>query len=136
MSHQIRVQVDCPNCSGSLMEPGVKVDGLDSILFLAKVGNSRDHLYLSQIYGSYNKSFKQGEDLIGSIVECSCPRCSTPFPVVGTCKCEAPIIALNLKHGGKIKVCTRNGCKKHSLEFENSDDAFSLFQNQDQVGLF
>lgn len=136
MNHEIRVHVNCPNCNGSLMEPGVQVDALDSILFLAKVGNSRGHLYLSQIYGSYNKIFKQAEDLIGSIVECSCPRCSTPFPVVGSCRCEAPIIALNLKDGGKINVCTRNGCKKHSLEFEDINAAFSLFQNQDRTGLF
>jgi hypothetical protein len=136
MSHEIRVKANCPNCNSSLMEPGVQVDALDSILFLAKVGNSRGNLYLSQIYGSYNKIFKQVEDITGSIVECSCPRCSTPFPVVGTCECKAPIIALDLKDGGNIKVCTRNGCKKHSLEFENSDDAFSLFQSQDKAGLF
>jgi hypothetical protein len=73
MSNQIRVHVNCPNCNGSLVEPGVQVDELDSILFLAKVGNSRGHLYLSQIYGSYNKIFKQVDDIIGSIVECSCP---------------------------------------------------------------
>lgn len=83
MSHEIRVQVDCPNCSGSLMEPGVKVDGLDSILSLAKAGNSCGHLYLSQLYGSYNKIFKQVEDITGSIVECSCPLCRKPFPLVG-----------------------------------------------------
>lgn len=136
MSHEIRVLVNCPNCSGSLMEPGVQVDALDSILFQAKVGNSRGHLYLSQIYGSYNKIFKQVEEIIGAIVECSCPRCNAPFPVVGTCKCEAPIIALDLKNGGNINVCTRNGCKAHSLEFEDINSAFSLFRNQDQVGLF
>jgi hypothetical protein len=118
------------------MEPGVQVDALDSILFQAKVGNSRGHLYLSQIYGSYNKIFEQVDDISGSIVECFCSRCSTPFPVVGTCKFKAPIISLNLKDGGNINVCTRNGCKKHSLEFEDIDEAFSLFQNQDQVGLF
>ena len=136
MSYEIRVQVNCPNCSGSLMEPGVKVDGLDSILFMAKVDNSIGHLYLSQLYGSYNKIFKQVEDITGSIVECSCPLCRIPFPLVGVCECKAPIIALDLKDGGNIKVCTRNGCKKHSLEFENSDDAFSLFRSQDKIGLF
>ena len=136
MSYEIRVQVNCPNCSGSLMEPGVKVDGLDSILFMAKVDNSRGPLYLSQLYGSYNKIFEQVEDITGSIVECSCPLCRIPFPLVGVCECKAPIIALDLKDGGNIKVCTRNGCKKHSLEFENSDDAFSLFQSQDKAGLF
>jgi hypothetical protein len=136
MSHEIRVQVNCPNCNGSLMEPEVQLDGFDSIFFLAKVGNSIGQLYLSQIYGSYNKIFRHVEDIIGSIVECSCPRCNTPFPVVGSCKCTAPIIALNLKNGGNINVCTRNGCKKHSLEFEDINAAFSLFRNQDEVGLF
>ncbi len=136
MSHAIRVHVNCPNCKSSLMEPGVRVDELDSILFRVKIGDRRGHLYLSQIYGSYNKIFDQAEDIIGAIVECSCPRCDTPFPVIGACKCEAPIIALNLKNGGKINVCTRNGCKKHSLEFEDINAAFSLFRNQDQVGLF
>jgi len=136
MSQEIRVQVNCPNCYGSLIEPGVQVDALDSIFFLAKVGNSRGHLYLSQIYGSHNKIFQQVEDIAWSIVEYFCPRCSTPFPVVGTCKCMASIIALYLEDGGCVEVCTRNGCKKNSLEFKNIDDAFRVFQNQDEVGLF
>lgn len=136
MSHEIRVRVDCPNCDSSLMEPGVLVDGLDSILFSAKVGNSRGHLYQSQIYGSDNKIFQQVEDTPGTIVEYFCPRCRAAFPVVGACTCMAPIIALYLKDGGKMNVCTRNGCKKNSLNFEDSDVAFFLFRNQDQVGLF
>jgi hypothetical protein len=118
------------------MEPGVPVDALDSILFVVKVGDSRGHLYLSQIYGSYNKIFEQVDDILGSIVECFCPLCGEPFPVVAACKCQAPIIYLNLRDGGSINVCTRNGCRKHSLEFEDIDQAFALFRNQDQAGLF
>jgi hypothetical protein len=136
MANRIKVEVNCPNCDASLMEPGVKVDALDSILFMVKIRNQMGHLYLSQIYGSYNKVFKEVDDVPGSVVECSCPRCHTPFPVLGNCECKAPIIALSLKHGGAIKVCTRNGCKKHSLEFENIDEAFLFFKNQDEVGLF
>ncbi|RPI70120.1 MAG: cyclic nucleotide-binding domain-containing protein [Geobacteraceae bacterium] len=30
---------------------------------------------------------------------------------------------------------TRNGCRQHRLEFKNIDDAFRVFQNQDEVGL-
>jgi len=31
------------------------------------------------------------------IVECSCPLCRKPFPLVGICECKAPVIALDLK---------------------------------------
>ena len=136
MSQEIRVQVNCPNCYGSLIEPGVQVDALDSILFLTKVGNSRGHLYLSQIYGSGNKIFQQVEDIAGAIVAYFCPRCDTAFPEVGTCECMASKNALYLNDGGYVEVCTRNGCRQHWLEFKNIDDAFRVFQNQDEVGFF
>jgi len=45
------------------------------------------------------------------------------------------VIGLYLKVGGIIKVCTRNGCSHHSLEFEDSQDALNLFRSQDPSGL-
>ena len=60
------------------------------------------------------------------------------IPVGGmTCAaCQAPVIGLSLASGGIIKVCSRNGCRHHSLEFEDSRDALELFRNQDASGLF
>jgi hypothetical protein len=136
MGNQLKVCVRCPNCGNELMCRDILVDKLDSIHFAARIAESRGDLYLSQIYGSYNKIFRGIEDIPDAVVECFCPECQEPFPTYGLCDCKAPMIGLNLKQGGMIKVCTRNGCKKHSLEFENSDDAFAIFQSQDEVGLF
>lgn len=136
MTYSIRIRVRCPECGTSLMNPKQSVDHLESIHFLVKIGDRIGNLYLSQIYGSYNKTFDGVDDVKGAIVECSCPHCHGPFPMFGQCEdCKAPMIGLDLEVGGMIKVCSRNGCKKHSLEFENIDDAYSLFQSQDDTGL-
>jgi hypothetical protein len=118
------------------MTPKPQIDNLDSIQFLVKIGNRVGSLYLSQVYGSYEKIFENVDDLPDAIVECSCPHCYRPFPVHHTCGCNAPIIGLDLKVGGIIKVCSRNGCKHHSLEFEDSQDALNLFRSQEPSGLF
>jgi hypothetical protein len=137
MDPGIHIHVQCPHCGVSLMTPKPQIDHLDSIQFLVKIGSRIGHLYLSQVYGSYAKIFENVENLPEVVVECSCPHCFRPFPVHQTCaSCNAPIIGLDLKVGGVIKVCSRNGCKHHSLEFEDSQDAFNLFRSQDPSGLF
>jgi len=68
-------------------------------------------------------------DLEGSVAEFSCPHCHHPFPVVQVCECKAPVIALHLHIGGVVKFCTRNGCTKHWLEFQDADDLFTLFES-------
>ena len=136
MAHGIHIHVQCPHCGKSLMTPEPKIDQLDSIQFLAKIGNRIGHLYLSQVYGSYEKIFDNVENLPDAVVECSCPFCYRPFPVHQTCvSCQAAVIGLDLKVGGIIKVCTRNGCQHHSLEFVDSQDALNLFRSQDPSGL-
>lgn len=127
---RIKVEVKCPHCFKSLMNPETPVDDLPSIDIKAKVGESIGHVYLSALYGSFNKRFKGVEDKLDTIVECSCPHCLTPFPFFANCECKAPIIGVHLQIGGTVKFCTRNGCKHHSVEFENMDSAFQLFQNQ------
>jgi len=135
MSGRIQIEVKCPHCGRSLINPDIQLDQLDSIHLAAKIGPDLGSLYLSQIYGSYLKRFEKIEDVPNAVVECSCPHCHTPFPVHGVCECGAPIIGLDLKVGGVIKVCTRNGCRRHWLEFENADDAFYLFQCQSETDL-
>ena len=137
MAHGIHIHVQCPHCGDSLMTPKPQIDYLDSIQFLVKIGSHIGNLYLSQVYGSYEKIFENVDNVPDAVVECSCPHCFRPFPVHQTCvSCNAPIIGLDLKVGGIIKVCSRNGCRHHSLEFEDSKDALELFRSQDPSGLF
>ena len=137
MAHGIHIAVRCPHCGVSLMTAERKIDHLDAIKFFVKIADRIGHLYLSQVYGSYAKIFEGVDDQGDAVVECSCPHCFQPFPVHQTCAaCQAPVIGLSLASGGIIKVCSRNGCRHHSLEFEDSRDALELFRNQDASGLF
>jgi len=111
------------------MNPQLRLDDLPSIDLQAKVRDQLGHVFLSQIYGSYQKRFSGVEDIRGSVAQFSCPHCHDPFPVVGICQCGAPLISFQLRIGGVVKICTRNGCKKHALEFEDADELFELFES-------
>ena len=86
-------------------------------------------------FGSYTKKFEKVEDVVGSIAILSCPVCHQPLPVLQNCECRAPLVGMQLEVGGTIKICSRNGCKRHSLEFEDVNDAFMLLMKSDQTGL-
>lgn len=130
MMSQIKIKVNCPFCRNSLMNPAVQIDDLPSIEISAKISGKSGQVYLSQLYGSYQKKFVGVEDIPESVVECFCPKCHKPLPIHKECSCNAPVSTLNLEIGGRIHFCTRNGCKHHSVEFENIDDAYLLFQQQ------
>lgn len=136
MAHILKILVMCPNCKKSLMAPERQIDGLDAIRISARVLKSEGDIYLSQVYGSYRKEFNGVINVEGTIVEGACPHCHTPFPIQQECECGASIFGLALQGGGIINVCSRNGCKQHSLEFENADDAFDLFRRQNVSGFF
>ena len=137
MAHGIHIQVQCPHCGKPLMATDPQIDQLDSIQLLVKIGDQIGHLYLSQVYGSYEKHFENVANIPDAVIECSCPHCFRPFPIHQPCgNCGAAVIGLDLKVGGIIKVCSRNGCKHHSLEFEDSQDALNLFRSQNGSGLF
>ncbi len=135
MGHQINIPVKCSNCGKSLLTDKVKLDGLPAIELEAKMGGKLGKIYLSQIYGSYEKKFEGVKDVVGAIAAFSCPHCHEPFPVLQICECKAPMIGLQLEYGGTIKICSRNGCKRHALEFEDVNDAFMLFLRKDETGL-
>ena len=135
MGGRVRISVKCPACKKSLMNPDVQVDELPSIHLGAKVLEKTGHIYLSQIYGSFNKKFEGVEDIKGSVALFFCPQCHNPFPVQKICDCGAPMIDLNLEVGGVVKIGTRNGCEHQALEFVDPDNIFALFHDQDKSGL-
>jgi hypothetical protein len=113
-----------------------QIDGLNAVHISAKVLGGVADLFLSQVYGSYSKVFDDAKDVEGSVIEGLCPNCNTPFPTHQKCECGASLFSLSLHGGGIINICSRNGCHRHSLEFENADDAFDLFRRQNGAGLF
>ncbi|MFZ0390272.1 MAG: hypothetical protein WAN36_07405 [Calditrichia bacterium] len=135
MSNTIHISVKCPNCSHSLMNEDKLIDELPAIEMEAKSGDRLGKIFLSQEYGSYNKDFSEIPDVVGQVVGFSCPQCHQQLPVVEICECKAPMVGLQLLVGGKIKICSRNGCKRHALEFEDINDAFVLLMRGDETRL-
>ena len=135
MSNQIHISVKCPLCHHSLMNSENLIDDLPAIELEAKIADKIGRIFLSQIYGSYIKKFISVEDIVGAVAALSCPLCHQLLPVIQNCDCRAPLVGMQLEVGGTIKICSRNGCKKHSLEFEDVNDAFMLLMRNDQTGL-
>ncbi|GAB4375288.1 MAG: hypothetical protein Kow0042_20600 [Calditrichia bacterium] len=135
MTQHIYLAVKCPNCNESLMTDKVMIDDHPAIELEAKMGDRLGKIYLSPEYGSYNKKFETVENIVGSIAVFSCLHCHQPLPVIQLCDCKAPLVGMQLQVGGMIKICSRNGCKRHSLEFEDINDAMNLLLQQDETGL-
>lgn len=135
MTHQIKIQVKCGHCNHDFMDTSKLLDDVPSIKIKARHGNQTGFIYLSSIYGSYVKEFENIEDEDQAIYEFFCPYCNRELDVVGLCECKAPMLALKMKQGGRIKICSRNGCKHHSMEFEDLNDAFQVLVNNDPTGL-
>ncbi|HNT51965.1 MAG TPA: hypothetical protein PKH19_01085, partial [Candidatus Syntrophosphaera sp.] len=48
----------------------------------------------------------------------------------------APMVDFHLYEGGKVSICSRAGCKKHSIEFEDIATAMNHFYNEFEVQKF
>lgn len=123
----IEVKVKCVHCGHSLMNNKYKVDEYPSIEVIIGHHNKLWHLYLSAIYGSYNVDCKWDIPK-GTIVRFSCPHCNADLSSHALCEqCSAPMVAFDLTTGGRVQICSKRGCKKHFIEFEELDIALRTF---------
>lgn len=110
------INVNCPHCNRSLMDEAFVIDGYPSI----KVNISSDHvdgcLRLSCLYGSYNVSTELDVPT-GNVVKFHCPQCGVEIPSTSDCAiCGAPMVPMLVNGGGIVKICSRRGCRNHSLD--------------------
>lgn len=110
------IDVSCPRCNHSLMDPARPIEGSPSIKVLVTAGRQQGWLRLSGLYGHY--VYEQTDGIpAGTVVALFCPQCHGLLGGVSTCPdCSAPLVPL-LVHGGAIlQVCSRLGCRGHSLD--------------------
>ena len=127
MASQIALRVKCPVCSKSLMDPRHKLDGQPSVSLDAACDGKKGWLRLSPVYGSYTL---ESEQLLpkGSIIRVFCPKCRSELASTFHCdQCQAPMVPLSMVEGGKVYICSRKGCPKHFLEFEDVGEALAKF---------
>ena len=126
----IEVSVNCPHCGKSFMDQDHKVDNHPGVSLMAEVRNKRGWVRLSSLYGSY-KVETEFPIPPGEITKFYCPHCNREL--IGTRKCHecgASMVPLKFAEGGVVQICSRRGCKKHLIEFENLEQELSAFYNR------
>ena len=134
MSLQLALRIKCPACRKSLMDQQNKLDGHPSVALEVECNGNRGWLRLSPVYGSYDIE-SELEIPPNCVARIFCPQCHSELKSPAACDlCQAPMIPLMLEEGGKIFTCSRRGCKKHFLEFEDIDKALATFYDTYAMG--
>jgi hypothetical protein len=88
-------------------------------------------IWLSSIYGDFNYSSELSisDD---TIVEFFCPHCEKQLirKNVECDVCGAPIVSFLCSVGGRVSICSRNGCKNHYFVFDDIDTALRKFYTE------
>lgn len=123
----VSVQVKCPHCGKSMMNPGHKLDGVQAIEVNLTYAGKHAPLYLSSLYGSYKVETELNMP-VGKVAGFRCPSCKADLKSTRKCDaCGSQMIAFELKAGGQVQICSRRGCKKHVLEFQDADSELQAF---------
>jgi NADH:ubiquinone oxidoreductase subunit E len=110
------VEVSCPRCNHSLMDPEHLVDGYPSIRVTRSYGNQHGWLRLSCLYGSYTVE-SLFEVPVNAVVDLFCPHCHAQLIGASGCpECAAPMVPMIVRGGGIVQICSRRGCHGHILD--------------------
>ena len=110
------VEVSCPRCNHTLMDPGYAVDGHPSTRLTISFDERHGWLRLSSLYGSYNV-FSEYEIPWNTVSQFFCPHCHAELAAGKDCtQCNAPIVSMIVRGGGLLQICSRRGCRSHMLD--------------------
>jgi ssDNA-binding Zn-finger/Zn-ribbon topoisomerase 1 len=126
----IQVNVECPRCRASLMDPEHKIDDKDSIYVIIDFLDKRGWLRLSSLYGSYTieSEFAIPPDTVAKFF---CPHCQHELKSKRTCDaCGTPMVAMHFKDGGHVQICSRRGCQHHLVEFRELETELRAFYDR------
>jgi len=115
----VEVRIRCPKCGESLMDEEAPIDGHPSIHVIGEAGGKKGDIRLSSLYGSYNAQtdldVPEGEE-----TAFFCPLCGERLASTRTCElCHAPMVPFGFAEGGVVQICSRRGCKRHLIEFND-----------------
>ncbi len=110
------VEVSCPRCNHSLMDPEFVIDGHPGIRVTISFGSQHGWLVMSSLYGSYNVESLHPipKETIATIF---CPHCHAQLIGGAKCgECAAPMVPMIVRGGGIVQICSRSGCHGHLLD--------------------
>ncbi|MEK7721657.1 MAG: hypothetical protein AAB359_04640 [Elusimicrobiota bacterium] len=109
------------------MNPGKKLDKTAAIEVNLTYAGRHAPLYMSSLYGSYLVETDLSMP-VGKVAGFRCPYCKADLKSARKCDaCGSRMIAFELKAGGQVQICSRRGCKKHVLEFQDADSELQAF---------
>jgi len=121
MTKTVSLNVKCPHCGQSFMDDINPLKEKPSIKLNIETSSDRGTIRLCSIYGCYDHAcdvdLKDGE-----IALFFCPHCNKGLKSNDECdspNCNAPMIPLTLRLGGKVYICSRKGCDNHFVAFED-----------------
>ncbi|MCD4666067.1 MAG: hypothetical protein K8R68_12420 [Bacteroidales bacterium] len=121
MPKNVSLNVKCPHCGKSFMDEEQLLHEKPGIKLNVESDNGRGTVRLCSVYGCYDHlsdfDLKEGE-----ISRFFCPHCNKELISNDHCdsaNCNAPMIPLTLKLGGKVFICSRHGCNNHFVAFED-----------------
>ena len=126
--------VECPHCHRSFLDHEHLIKNEPSVALHGRFPTEKDGrdviIRLSSLYGDYELFISTNiED--GVIVEFSCPFCQYILSGSRTCQvCKAPMSALQMGKGGMLQFCSRRGCRKHLLEFDDPEADLKAFYEE------
>ena len=138
MNDLISLTVWCPNCSKSLMDNEKLVDGKPSVKLNISDGKKTGTIHISSYYGSYNFDSVY-ETETDKEYTFSCPHCGDPITSPIKCEdCKAKMVPLNIEGIGMVKICSRSGCKHHTIEVEDLEylDYFKVKKEMLESGTY
>lgn len=134
MNELIALRVNCPLCGKSLMDPKTLVDNIPGVKLNISFDDNKGTIHLSSIYGSFNYTTNLKIPM-GKEVTFSCPHCEKEITSDQKCvECSAHMVPLKIENDGIVRICSRAGCKKHSVEFEDISQALEYFYHSFDIG--
>lgn len=130
--NQIALKTKCPKCGKPLSDHDNLLDNMPSIRLGIKSSKGSGFIRLSSVYGS-SAILSDIPLAEGEVYVFSCPVCKQVLESEEHCSaCKAPMVYLLIEMGGKVNFCSRKGCYKHSIEFEDISTALKqLYEHFD-----
>jgi NADH:ubiquinone oxidoreductase subunit E len=115
------IDVSCPRCNHSLMDPASPVDGRPSIRVTVSFGTRCATANLSALHNGSN-SVCAAEIPEGTACRLFCPRCHGEMAGPLRCaECGATMAPMIARGGGMVHVCTRRGCPARRLDLDGAN---------------
>ena len=112
------VDVSCPRCNHSLMDPSYLVDGQPSIRIMVSFERKHGWVRLSCLYGSYSVE-EEHEIPMNTVAHVFCPHCHAELRGASQCtECNSDMVPMIVRQGGVVQICSRRGCHGHLLDLD------------------